>query len=95
MSIEVRCTSVSPLRTCINSAIEHVVCTENFTEFFEYNFLVLLSLSLSHAHAYTVCLSNYLLFCVYSVSLFHLMLPHVILHNHVFVVLLGLLIVSL
>ena len=29
VSIEVHHTSVSPSRTCINSVVEHIVCTEN------------------------------------------------------------------
>ena len=34
VSIEVHYTSVSPLRTCINSVVEHIVCIENFTKLF-------------------------------------------------------------
>ena len=76
VSIEVRGTSVSPLRTCINSVVEHVLCTENY-----YCFVIDLTcsaLSLSLLRIVKLSIKP-----VYLARPVCLTLPHIIFHKHV------------
>ena len=66
MSIEVRGTSVSPLRTCINSVVEHVSCIENY-----YCFVIELScsaLSLSLSRTGKLSIKPACFLCSFSIA---------------------------